>query len=988
MNRLRDVLAQQEPSLHQSLLASWEIAEHDWIPTLRMEGESHAGAPHLHSVEEWMDRLAEACRSRWSKHSSSPFGLNAMEIYILLASALFHDIGRGHPRGQKDQPPHGTWSRRIVGEHWAQLGIVNARIAHEIGLICEYHTDPALKWHHHDVTLIHPWGMVHTEALAAVLTLADELDTAYTRAVPPYMKDKELGLETGETIQPEVLDRMEEELFTKGLYRESIGSVEMDPGSHLIKTVLFAHRLPGPLEEAKPDSAAANWVKRHTRSGSVPKDFELDDFFFSYLDVLANAKTGDPRAFLARQYYRAKDMRHMALLNNLRLPAGSELVDDLERHTVLWSREAPVVRPAMVTATLRAGSDLETSLELIERTVKETGTSLDTKGRVEVNPKGALLAANILEGVATSLWAAQQCRETVLRESTLGTEAANERLRKYATKPKEAYTEMLRGLHEAVPVPGDYSQPEFREAPWWKQDCWRMVDAASAFLRAGEGAEDFAGRLKGDARQLPGLARKVTFRTRKWHSEHQTLAEEVKKLAGEVEKLAGEVEKLADKAEEELATKAKELADRVWALADKLRDAPVNGRHLGTELGYLSARIDERLRRRSGGTKPLATDTAALSGTDFHSSLLVLMHALTFLEMDSKDLRKLCGKGALANLWQTLAKQAGPNGKASEPSIPAMQVHLEARTIEQYHANLSQAFQFYLRCVRPVLGLPLFDSRALATTEKLAGARAFLKELQEDLGPKEAGDGGPQDKDAARKSRETAFAGLKRSVDKVVSLWRRRHRQDGGILAPDLQFAIRFMLMQWLSGDVSTKHGKLVRLQAGLRKLDIPFTDWMIEYSNQLFDDQWRVRIEPSFRPDKLDLMLRAATKLWDRVQTSDKQLPWESLAAEVREPSMAVVRTVANRLDNLLFLHAGKDRWSTEGRENAKPHFWHFMAAQQSWHDATNGTGEPPLRIETGSSGWSLGEGARPPTRDEAALKEIRTFLRTLGGEDESRRS
>lgn len=844
MSTLRDILREQAPELHQALETSWQIAEHDWIPTLRMEGESHAGGPHLRGVEEWMDRLAEACRPRWSVHGNQPFGLNPMEVYILLASTLFHDIGRGRLKGTKEEPPHGEVSRAILDEHWAQLGIVDGRISHEIGLICEYHTVKDLAWRHHDVTQIHPWGMVHTEALAALLTLADELDTAYTRAAPAYMKDKRLSLISGRQIEPEILDRMEDEFFTKGLYRESISSVQMDPGAHLLKTVLFHHRLPGPLEKGDPNECAEVWLKQHA-SVRAPQDrFTVDDFFFSFLDVLRMLKTGDPTPFLARQYYRARDFRHMEVLASLRLPASGPVPDDLMRHTFLWDRQVQVIRPVDAKRTLQDVESLEATLELIRRTVSKVDEMIaDREVTSPTNPRMSHVA-DILTTVCASLWAAHRSGETIESEMRKGSETTDREILGRIDCPDVSLRELRRNR------PRDWARAGVKGTPWWKLASWKMEE----------------------------IARESAPST----------------------------------------------------------DPPLSGRRL-------------------------------------HEALVVLMHSLTFVVLDG----------------QREKRRSDDRGVPRSLKLPPRRPHLEAWSVEEYHANLLHAFQFYLRCVRRVLRSPVFDSEVLNGTGSRKGAPGFLGGLYRilrfgELQDRKKGEGKPdlgEPQQVGRGSGDliSALDILAGSVKEVVRLWREKHRQHGGIETMDLEFAVRFMFMQWLSSDIREKSGKLEKLQAGLRKLDIPFTHWMIEYSNQLFDHEWHVRIEPSLKGEELDTMLRGALDLWGGVQTRDHQIPWESLAARVREPKRDRVRSAANRLDNLLFLYEsyrkpdkGKATQVGDTKE-AQPHFWDFMAAQCTWTEAPKGTPRGAIRLKTGSSGWSI-DGTTPSDED---LKAISDFLR-----------
>lgn len=343
METLRAALRETDPGLLHALETSWKVAESEWIPTLNMQDESYAGLPHLESVEAWMDRLALAWKPVWSRHSQVPFGFNGVELYLALCAALFHDIGRG--RGKEH---HGQLSADIVSQHWAQLGIVNVRVAEQLAHVCAFHTTNR-AWNRPDAVRIHPWGTVHTQAIAALLVLADELDTAYTRRAPLYMKDP--SLEFRDPITLDKVKRLQEHHFTKGLYRNYISDVELDPASNLIKTVLVSDGLiGGPRRDESPRRSPDldEWLDgtaklMETSARSLPP-FDAADYFFSFLDHLRATDDSGLLHVLVEQFGNAYDFARSRLIRAVRplarnsarcSPLDLALVYDLN----LWDRQ-------------------------------------------------------------------------------------------------------------------------------------------------------------------------------------------------------------------------------------------------------------------------------------------------------------------------------------------------------------------------------------------------------------------------------------------------------------------------------------------------------------------------------------------------------------------------------------------------------------------------------------------------------------------------
>jgi hypothetical protein len=273
MKPLRQFLYDADAELFRHLEAAWDIAQ-DWLPSLNMADESHSGLPHIRSVERWIDKVSEACRPIWERDQTTPFGLNALEMYVLLASVLFHDIGRGRA-GTNPGKKHGEVSKEILHGNWAQLGVLNARVADEIGRIADFHTRDHHGWDDDRIVRIHPWGTVHTYDLACLLTLADELDTAFTRATPDYLRAQEYDLSRQATVN--IADVVK--IATKGYYREYINEIDLDPSSRIIKHVVRMNQLP----DCMPDDHGGEAMWRALYSTSCNQAFQPHTSFQLFL---------------------------------------------------------------------------------------------------------------------------------------------------------------------------------------------------------------------------------------------------------------------------------------------------------------------------------------------------------------------------------------------------------------------------------------------------------------------------------------------------------------------------------------------------------------------------------------------------------------------------------------------------------------------------------------------------------------------------------
>jgi hypothetical protein len=215
---LRDRLAQTAPSLAQELKAQWEIAQTGWLPAVPTNMDSFNSAPHLRDIEAHLNAtLADLHRYR---PSASVLEMRPVEIYLLLAAILFHDLGRAEPKVE-----HGRKTQEWLVGRYESYGIRNREVAKSLARICASHTAKpsqraALE---HELRLgdvvIDPYGQVRERMIAALLTLGDHMDCAQTRVVPDYVR-----------VRKEPI----------GAFRNVVRGVIADPASRLVRTTLTA----------------------------------------------------------------------------------------------------------------------------------------------------------------------------------------------------------------------------------------------------------------------------------------------------------------------------------------------------------------------------------------------------------------------------------------------------------------------------------------------------------------------------------------------------------------------------------------------------------------------------------------------------------------------------------------------------------------------------------------------------------------------------
>jgi hypothetical protein len=216
--KLRERLRQVDPDLAADLDLQWRIAESEWLPAIPPNLDSSNGRPHLRNIEDHLDETFATLHQH--KPSASVLEMRPIELYLLLAAVLFHDIGRGQAGPDDD---HGQITGRMLVKDHNTYGIHNGEIAHSLAAICRSHTLGSKGWPEGDPefrlgdVVIDPYGQVRERMIAALLTLGDYMDCARSRAVPDYLR---------------------EDKDVIGAFRTIIRGVIADPAARLIRTTL------------------------------------------------------------------------------------------------------------------------------------------------------------------------------------------------------------------------------------------------------------------------------------------------------------------------------------------------------------------------------------------------------------------------------------------------------------------------------------------------------------------------------------------------------------------------------------------------------------------------------------------------------------------------------------------------------------------------------------------------------------------------------
>jgi hypothetical protein len=182
---VREKLKELDEDLFEVLERNWDIAFNEWLPALDAKNDSYNSYPHLRNLESQLDRIVMAFEFRTG--GKKKFFVSAIEIYTILASILFHDIGKITATAG-----HGKESARILNENYAELGIPLESLASIIADICKFHDMPPEEASSElpkiATVLIEPYGEIRGKPLAAILSLIDHLDGSISRTIPNYLK--------------------------------------------------------------------------------------------------------------------------------------------------------------------------------------------------------------------------------------------------------------------------------------------------------------------------------------------------------------------------------------------------------------------------------------------------------------------------------------------------------------------------------------------------------------------------------------------------------------------------------------------------------------------------------------------------------------------------------------------------------------------------------------------------------------------------------
>jgi hypothetical protein len=211
---LREELKARNPELFSALERSTDIALKQWLPSVSKSKDSYNSYPHILGIEYHINDIL--CQDITPEHIIK---LNATEIYVLLCSILFHDIGKAID-GTID---HAAESQEIVKNNWSALGIVTDRLSMVIGDICRSHDCDNSDFLDQlsDEYNIDRYEPIRGRKLRALLMLGDKLDNTFKRVVPPY-----------------IVSAGKNEMHAVGEFRSKTQAVLVDYSSKMVRTIL------------------------------------------------------------------------------------------------------------------------------------------------------------------------------------------------------------------------------------------------------------------------------------------------------------------------------------------------------------------------------------------------------------------------------------------------------------------------------------------------------------------------------------------------------------------------------------------------------------------------------------------------------------------------------------------------------------------------------------------------------------------------------
>lgn len=251
MSSLRQRLERDSPTLYKAFQRSWDIAVREWLPAIASSEGSYNSLPHFENIEYHLESLLGAA----AESPATTLKLSVLEIYLLLASVLFHDFGRVY--GDAD---HADASAKKLPEHFNALGIPSIELAGSLSRIALFH-DPLtakdklnaiarnekLKFAKkalRDVR-IEPFGSARELYVGTLLALADHMDASTRRAAPRYIvQDERVGF--------------------KGGFRRLVSGTGYDPATYSLKTSLSGFE--GSTELLEFEKLYPNFLRMYHRS--------------------------------------------------------------------------------------------------------------------------------------------------------------------------------------------------------------------------------------------------------------------------------------------------------------------------------------------------------------------------------------------------------------------------------------------------------------------------------------------------------------------------------------------------------------------------------------------------------------------------------------------------------------------------------------------------------------------------------------------------
>lgn len=228
----RSWLQGREPELAGRLERCWEFAFNEWLPAVNENMGSFNSFPHLRNLEMYLDEIL------FAKHPDVPdkqvievLGMTPSEVYVMLCSILFHDLGKSYKGGHS----HACESRITLAKYYRTLGLDSEEIALCIGRICHFHDPEKSKdmsaeviggtgtkektWplQLRDVTITE-YGVIREKLLGALLVLVDHLDGTFSRVLPHYVRTEDFG--------------------AIGKFRNQIPGIRVDPSARMAVTVI------------------------------------------------------------------------------------------------------------------------------------------------------------------------------------------------------------------------------------------------------------------------------------------------------------------------------------------------------------------------------------------------------------------------------------------------------------------------------------------------------------------------------------------------------------------------------------------------------------------------------------------------------------------------------------------------------------------------------------------------------------------------------